>query len=192
MAVRFIPTALDGVVLIEPAVFSDARGFFVESWHQARYAELGVPPVFVQDNVSRSQQGTLRGLHLQEPYGQGKLVQVLDGEVFDVAVDVRVGSPTFGQWVGEHLSAENHRQIYIPPGFAHGFCVVSPSALFAYKCTESYHPETEFAIAWNDPDLAITWPTIHPILSKKDAAASMLADVPSDRLPRWSPAPSRS
>lgn len=190
MAVRFIPTVLDGVVLIEPAVFSDARGFFVESWHQARYAELGVPSVFVQDNVSRSQQGTLRGLHLQEPYGQGKLVQVLDGEVFDVAVDVRVGSPTFGRWVGEHLSAENHRQIYIPPGFAHGFCVVSPSALFAYKCTESYHPETELAIAWNDPDLGITWPTIQPILSKKDAAALKLADVPSDRLPRWTAVPS--
>lgn len=190
MAVRFIPTVLDGVVLIEPAAFADERGFFLESWHRARYAEVGVPLDFVQDNVSRSQQGTLRGLHLQEPYGQGKLVQVLEGEVFDVAVDVRLGSPTFGCWVGERLSASNHRQIYIPPGFAHGFCVVSPSALFAYKCTEFYHPETEFGIAWNDPDLGITWPTTSPILSKKDAGAPTLGAIPAVRLPRWEPASS--
>jgi dTDP-4-dehydrorhamnose 3,5-epimerase len=126
----------------------------------------------------------LRGLHLQEPFGQGKLVQVLDGDVFDVAVDVRVGSPSFGHWVGERLSSDNHRQLYIPPGFAHGFCVVSESALLLYKCTELYHPETEISVAWNDPALAIDWPVANPVLSQKDAAAKNLADIPKERLPR--------
>src|SRR5690606_18736040 len=163
---------------------ADARGFFLESWHQARYAEAGLPP-FVQDNVSRSSRGTLRGLHAQEPFGQGKLVQVLDGEVFDVAVDIRVGSPTFGRWAGEFLSAANHRQIYIPPGFAHGFCVTSERAIFAYKCTEFYHPETEFSIAWNDPDLNIAWPVDAPIVSQKDARAARLKDIARDRLPSF-------
>ncbi|MEO8483641.1 MAG: dTDP-4-dehydrorhamnose 3,5-epimerase, partial [Acidobacteriota bacterium] len=124
-----IPTALDGVVVFEPDVFGDARGYFFESWHRARYAEAGLPEQFVQDNVSRSAKDTLRGLHVQEPRGQGKLVQVLEGEVFDVAVDVRAGSPTFGRWVAERLSSENRRQMYVPVGFAHGFCVVSPSVL---------------------------------------------------------------
>lgn len=182
---RVTPTALPEVLLIEPAVFGDARGYFFETWHKKRYAEHGVPESFVQDNVSRSQRGILRGLHLQEPYAQGKLVQVLDGEVLDVAVDVRVGSNTFGRWVSERLSADNHRQLYVPPGFAHGFCVLSESALLAYKCTELYHPETELSIAWNDPELAIDWPVRDPVLSKKDAAAPPLSAIPRERLPKY-------
>src|SRR6187200_2074462 len=143
---------LAGVMVIEPAVFQDGRGFFYESWSARKYEELGLPAQFVQDNVSRSGRGTLRGLHLQSPpHGQGKLVFVLEGEVFDVAVDVRVGSETFGQWVGETLSAQNRRQLYVPPGFAHGFCVVSEHVLFAYKCTEAYAPAAEISVLWNDP-----------------------------------------
>ena len=179
------PTALPEVLRIDPKVFVDARGYFHETWQRERYAALGVPREFVQDNISRSQRGILRGLHLQEPYGQGKLVQVLDGEVFDVAVDVRFGSPTYGRWVSELLSSENHRQLYIPPGFAHGFCVTSESALLHYKCTEQYHPETELSVAWNDPGLGIDWPVTDPVLSKKDAAARPLAEVPPERLPRY-------
>ncbi len=183
---RVAKTKLPSVVVIEPDVFGDARGYFFETWHKVRYTEAGLPSDFVQDNVSRSQQGILRGLHLQEPYGQGKLVQVLDGEVFDVAVDVRVGSPSFGEWVGERLSAENKRQLYIAPGFAHGFCVLSPSALLSYKCTELYHPETEIGIAWNDPAIGIDWPLLGPpTLSAKDAKALPLSQIPPDRLPRY-------
>lgn len=182
---RVTPTALPEVLLFEPAVFGDARGYFFETWQQKRYAEHGLPERFVQDNVSRSQRGILRGLHLQEPYAQGKLVQVFDGEVLDIAVDVRVGSSTFGRWVAELLSGDNHKQLYVPPGFAHGFCVLSESALLAYKCTELYHPETELSIAWNDPQLAIDWPIRDPVLSKKDAAAPKLSDIPRDRLPRY-------
>ena len=178
-------TKLDGVLLIEPRVFEDERGFFFESWSAQRYAELGLPERFVQDNVSRSRRGTLRGLHMQSPpFGQGKLVYVLEGEVFDVAVDVRVGSPTFGQWVGETLSAQNHRQMYVPPGFAHGFCVVSEQALFAYKCTEVYAPEAEISVLWNDPAIGVEWPIPDPVLSKRDAAGTPFAAVPHDRLPR--------
>jgi dTDP-4-dehydrorhamnose 3,5-epimerase len=184
---RIQPTQLRSVLLIEPTVHGDARGQFFESWHRERYAASGVPREFVQDNVSRSERGILRGLHLQEPFGQGKLVQVLDGEVFDVAVDVRVGSPTFGKWVGEHLSSDNHRQLYIPPGFAHGFCVLSSSAMFCYKCTELYHPETELCVLWNDPQLAIQWPVQTPVLSKKDGAGVLLRDIPKERLPRYRP-----
>jgi dTDP-4-dehydrorhamnose 3,5-epimerase len=184
---RATPTELPGVVMIEPQVFGDARGHFFETWQRERYAEAGVPREFVQDNVSRSARGILRGLHLQEPYGQGKLVQVLEGEVFDVAVDVRVGSPHFGRWIGESLSSDNHRQLFIPPGFAHGFCVVSESALLLYKCTELYHPETELSVSWNDPALAIAWPVRDPVLSKKDAAGLNLANIPRERLPRFTP-----
>jgi dTDP-4-dehydrorhamnose 3,5-epimerase len=182
---RATPTALPEVLLIEPAVFGDARGYFFETWQEKRYAELGLPAKFVQDNVSRSQKGILRGLHLQEPYGQGKLVQVLDGEVLDVAVDVRVGSPSFGRWVSERLSSDNHKQLYVPAGFAHGFCVLSDSALLAYKCTELYHPETEISVLWNDPQLAIDWPLRDPVLSKKDAAAQPLAAIARERLPLY-------
>lgn len=179
------PTKLHGVVIVEPDVFADPRGFFLETWSHRRYSEAGLPQVFVQDNLSRSSKGILRGLHLQHPFGQGKLVQVMYGEVFDVAVDVRVGSPTFGQWVGTTLSGENHRQIYIPPGFAHGFCVVSDDALFSYKCTELYHRDSELGVIWNDPDVGIEWPIVDPQLSKKDAVFPRLAEIPEDRLPHW-------
>ncbi len=166
---------LPGILLIDPEVCGDGRGFFIETWSLLRYAEVGVPADFVQDNVSRSCRGTLRGLHLQQPHAQAKLVQVLDGEIFDVAVDVRAGSPTFGQWVSAALSSANHRQIYIPAGFAHGFCVTSDAALFAYKCTDLYHPESEIGIAWDDPDLAIAWPTRAPRLSAKDGGCRAAA-----------------
>src|SRR4051812_17886674 len=181
---RVIPTKLAGLVVIEPDVFGDARGFFFESWSAQRYAEAGLPALFVQDNVSRSSRGILRGLHLQSPpMGQGKLVQVLEGEVFDVALDVRIDSPTFGQWVGESLSATNHRQMYVPPGFAHGFCVTSENALFAYKCTQSYAPAAELSVLWNDPEIGIDWPMAEPVLSKKDAAALPLRAIERARLP---------
>lgn len=179
-------TSIPGVVVIEPRVFGDARGFFKETWSAERYAEAGVPKTFVQDNISKSSRGVLRGLHLQHPHGQGKLVQALLGEVFDVAVDVRVGSPTFGQWVGVTLSAENHKQFYIPPGFAHGFCVTSETALFSYKCTDGYHPECELGVLWNDAAVGIEWPVTDPSLSDKDKAYPALADIPKDVLPTFS------
>ncbi|MCX4241003.1 dTDP-4-dehydrorhamnose 3,5-epimerase [Paraliomyxa miuraensis] len=178
-------TKLKGVLLIEPDVFEDPRGFFLETWSLRRFSDAGLPQTYVQDNLSRSSKGILRGLHLQHPHGQGKLVQVMVGEVFDVAVDVRVGSPTFGQWEGIVLSGDNHRQLYIPPGFAHGFCVTSEHALFSYKCTELYHRETELGVAWNDPELAIEWPVTEPQLSAKDARFPRLAELPVERLPRW-------
>lgn len=179
-------TAIPDVCVIDPRVFGDERGFFFETWSSPRYAEAGLPAVFVQDNLSRSAKGVLRGLHMQNPAGQGKLVYVLEGAVFDVAVDVRVGSPTYGRWVGYTLSAQNKRQLYIPPGFAHGFCVTSESALFAYKCTEIYRPEHELGIAWDDPDLGITWPIEDPVLSGKDRVFPRLAAVPQARLPTYS------
>ncbi|SEM06451.1 dTDP-4-dehydrorhamnose 3,5-epimerase [Stigmatella aurantiaca] len=172
-------TAIPGVLLIEPKVFGDDRGFFLETFHAQRYADAGIPGPFVQDNYSRSAKGTLRGLHFQEPQPQGKLVQVVAGAVFDVAVDIRRGSPTFGKWVGVELSAENRRQLWVPPGFAHGFCVTSESADFQYKCTALYSPQNERSILWNDPDLGITWPLSgEPKLSAKDAAAPRLKDAP--------------
>ena len=176
-------TALPGVLILEPKVFGDARGFFMETWNRSRYAEAGLPGEFVQDNVSYSRHGVLRGLHYQSPRAQGKLVHVLEGEVFDVAVDVRVGSPTFGRWAGATLSAQNRRQLWIPPGFAHGFCVTGETALFCYKCTELYAPEHEGSILWNDPAIGIAWPLEHPTLSAKDAAAPPLAAVSPARLP---------
>lgn len=182
---KVIRTKLQGVFVIEPDVFADARGFFLETWAHRRYSEAGLPSIFVQDNLSRSSKGILRGLHLQHPYGQGKLVHVVHGEVFDVAVDVRVGSPTFGQWVGTTLTGDNHKQVYIPPGFAHGFCVLSEHALFSYKCTEAYHRESEIGIIWNDPDLGIEWPVTDPQLSAKDAVFPRLHEIPKDRLPPW-------
>lgn len=182
-------TDLPGVLRIEPQAFEDSRGSFFESWSSHLYAEAGMPAHFQQDNVSKSSHGTLRGMHLQHPYGQGKLVQALVGEVFDVAVDVRVGSPTFGRWYGEHLSETNRFQLYIPPGFAHGFCVLSDTALFAYKCTERYHPETDFSVAWNDPDIGIAWPISNPRLSPKDDAALPLHAL-RDKLPLMSDIPS--
>lgn len=182
---KVTPLEIPDVLLIEPKVFGDARGFFLETWSRARYAEAGVPTEFVQDNLSRSRRGILRGLHLQHPHGQGKLVSVVEGQVFDVAVDVRVGSPTFGRWVGRTLSGENKHQLYIPPGFAHGFCVESEYALFAYKCTEEYHPEAEVGVRYDDPAIGIPWTIENPTLSEKDARALPLAEIPRDRLPKY-------
>ncbi|AKQ65375.1 dTDP-4-dehydrorhamnose 3,5-epimerase [Myxococcus hansupus] len=175
---KVTPLEIPDVLLLEPKVFGDDRGFFMEMFHAAKYADAGIPGPFVQDNYSRSAKGTLRGLHFQEPQAQGKLVQVLAGAVYDVAVDVRRGSPTFGKWVAAELSSENRRQLWIPAGFAHGFCVVSDSADFHYKCTALYSPETERSIVWNDPDLAIPWPAAVPLLSPKDARAPRLKDAP--------------
>jgi dTDP-4-dehydrorhamnose 3,5-epimerase len=171
-------TALPGVLLIEPRVFSDERGFFLETFAPARYQAHGLPAQFAQDNLSRSVRGTLRGLHFQEPNAQGKLVQVTRGTVFDVAVDVRRGSPTFGRWIGMELLGDVPRQLWIPPGFAHGFCVTSDSADFSYKCTTPYAPESERCIRWDDPTLAIAWPVAQPLLSRQDAAAPTLAEAP--------------
>ena len=180
------PTALPEVLLIEPKVFGDDRGFFLESWNEGRFnAALGYPVKFVQDNHSRSARGVLRGLHYQlPPHPQGKLVQASLGEVFDVAVDIRRGSPSFGRWFGVVLSGENHLQLYVPPGFAHGFCVLSETALFAYKCTDFYHPETEHSLRFDDPDLGIDWPLPgQPTLSGKDEKALRLKDFPEAQLP---------
>jgi dTDP-4-dehydrorhamnose 3,5-epimerase len=166
---RVLQTELDGVRIIEPTVHRDGRGFFVETYHEARYRDHGIDARFVQDNHSRSVARTLRGLHLQLRHPQAKLVRVVEGEIFDVAVDVRRGSPTFARWVGVTLSAENFKQSFIPPGFAHGFFVVSPQAQVEYKCTDVYRPDDEIGIAWNDPDLAIEWPAAEPLLSPRDA-----------------------
>ncbi len=167
-------TTIKDVLLIEPKVFGDERGFFLETFQAQRYIEAGMTLPFVQDNRSRSAKNVLRGLHFQKNYPQGKLVSVTSGIVFDVAVDIRRDSPTFGQWVGALLTGDNHHQLYIPPGLAHGFCVVSDYADFQYKCTEYYHPEDEGSLLWNDPDLAITWPIRQPLLSAKDANAGTL------------------
>lgn len=180
-------TELPGLLIIEPVVHGDARGFFMEAYARDRYEAAGTPRDFVQDNLSFSARGVLRGLHLQHPHGQGKLCMVLQGEVFDVAVDLRVGSPTFGQWKATTLSSDNKRQFYIPPGFAHGFCVVSETALFSYKCTERYAPESEVGIAWNDPDIGVAWPIEQPTLSGKDQQAPRLSEVAQERLPRFEP-----
>ena len=180
---KFTPQRIPDVVLVEPDVHRDDRGFFLESYQQRKYAEGGIDAVFVQDNHSRSGRGTLRGLHAQlGAHAQGKLVRVVAGSVFDVAVDIRVGSPTFGQWVGAELSAENFQQLWIPPGFAHGFCVTSDVAEFEYKCTDFYVPSAEIVIAWNDPDIDVAWPLAEPLLSARDAAAKGLA-AQRDRLP---------
>ena len=178
-------TALPGMLLIEPKVFGDARGFFMETWSRSRYAEAGIPVDFVQDNISFSQRGVLRGLHFQKPNTQGKLVYVLHGEVFDVAVDIRVGSPHFGRWVGVTLSADNKRQLYVPPGFAHGFCVTSETALFAYKCTDVYNSAAEGTVRWDDPDIGITWPISATQVSEKDRVGPLLKDWPRQRLPQY-------
>ena len=177
--------SLPEVLLIEPNRFGDARGYFLEAYHQERYAAAGIQLDFVQDNLSRSVRGILRGLHLQHPNDQGKLVYVLAGEVFDAAVDVRVGSPNFGKWTGALLSSEDHRQLWIPPGFAHGFCVTSETALFAYKCTALYSVADELGVAWNDPAIAIPWPVAEPQLSGKDKGLPHLADIDPARLPRF-------
>lgn len=179
------PLAIPDVLLVAPKVFGDDRGYFFESWQLSRYCGHGVDAGFVQDNFSRSGKGILRGLHLQHPHGQGKLVSVLEGEVFDVAVDVRHGSPTFGRHVHATLSGKNHHQLWIPAGFAHGFCVTSDHAVFHYKCSEAYHPECEVGVAWDDPDLGIPWPAEAPQLSQKDQANPRLRDIDRKQLPVW-------
>jgi dTDP-4-dehydrorhamnose 3,5-epimerase len=175
--VRVIPSTLPGVLVIEPDVHEDGRGFFLETYHADRYREHGIVGPFVQDNHSRSVGGTLRGLHLQLRRPQGKLIRVIEGEIFDVAVDVRRDSPTFGRWVGVRLSAMNFKQCFVPPGFAHGFCVVSPLAQVEYKCTDLYDPAGEIGIAWNDPAIGIAWPVQEPILSPRDRRHPTLAAV---------------
>lgn len=180
-----VETKIPGLIIIEPKVFGDNRGFFLETWNKERYRTAGIPEDFVQDNVSLSRRGVLRGLHFQNPHRQGKLVYVLQGDVFDVAVDIRLGSPTFGQWVGIALSAENKLQLYIPRGFAHGFCVTSETALFVYKCTDFYNQGAEGCILWNDPALGIDWPVLAPELSAKDREGIPLADFPRERLPAY-------
>jgi dTDP-4-dehydrorhamnose 3,5-epimerase len=184
---RRVDTDLPGVCILEPTVFGDDRGFFYESHNTAKFAALGIDAAFVQSNVSRSAQGVLRGLHYQWPNPQGKLVSVLEGEVYDVAVDIRRGSPTFGQWSAAMLSADNKRHFWIPEGFAHGFCVVSESALFTYQCTALYDGAADAGIRWNDGDLAIDWPVSAPLLSEKDTRSPVLADVPPERLPVYVP-----
>ena len=181
---RVAPTNVPDVLVIEPVVHRDARGAFVETYHAERYRAAGITLAFVQDNTSRSIARTLRGLHAQlGARPQGKLVRAVQGTVYDVAVDVRRGAPTFGRWVGVELSADNCRQLYIPPGFLHGFCVLSDAAEIAYKCTEHWDPAAEITVRWNDPELAIDWPITDPVLSPKDAAAPVLAEL-LDRLPR--------
>jgi len=181
---RFEQTDLPGVIVVVPDVHRDGRGFFLETYHAEKYLAGGIAGPFVQDNHSESAGGTVRGLHLQIRRPQGKLVRALRGEIFDVAVDVRVGSPMFGRWVGVTLSADDFRQCYVPPGFAHGFCVLSPTAQVEYKCTDLYDPEFEVGLAWDDPTLDIAWPVREPILSNRDRCHPRL-DQLLDLLPRW-------
>ncbi|MGJ8663314.1 MAG: dTDP-4-dehydrorhamnose 3,5-epimerase [Marinicella sp.] len=184
---KVIESKLSGVLTIEPKVFGDERGYFMESWQSQRYLDAGIKQQFVQSNVSKSQKGVLRGLHYQNPRPQGKLVYVLSGEVFDVAVDIRKGSPTFGQHESVILNDKNLKQFYVPEGFAHGFCVLSESATFCYMCTNYYDASAEASLLWNDKDLAIEWPISSPILSDKDGKALMLKDIKEEYLPEFSP-----
>ena len=177
---KFVETSLPGVITIEPRVFSDERGFFMETWQAQRFRDAGIDGEFVQDNFSRSSRDTLRGLHYQIQQSQGKLVRVVSGEVFDVAVDLRKSSASFGRWVGVILSAENKHQLWVPPGFAHGFLVLSETAEFEYKCTDYYAPDHERSIRWDDPEIGVEWPIPdgrQPVLSSKDAGAPFLKDV---------------
>jgi dTDP-4-dehydrorhamnose 3,5-epimerase len=180
---EIIETQLPDVLLIEPNVFGDHRGFFLETYHDIRYREAGISATFVQDNHSHSRRGVLRGLHYQLEQPQGKLVWVMRGEVFDVAVDIRRGSPTFGQWAGAVLNDNSRRQLYVPPGFAHGFVVLSEEVDFVYKCTDYYHPQSEYGIAWDDPDIGIQWPELKVVLSNKDSQNPRLAEQDSKKLP---------
>jgi dTDP-4-dehydrorhamnose 3,5-epimerase len=183
MSIKYIKTDIPGVMLLEPKVFKDSRGFFMETFHQNKYAEVGIDHAFIQDNYSHSTQGTLRGLHYQLKHPQGKLIYVITGEIFDVAVDIRQGSPTFGQCVGEYLSDQNKRQIFIPEGFAHGFCVTSETADVLYKTTDLYNPDDEYGVLWSDPDIEIDWPVEVPIVSDKDKQYSRLKDALETQLP---------
>lgn len=171
-------TKLEGVLLVTPNVFGDDRGFFMETYNRDKAIELGLPDEFVQDNHSKSSKGVLRGLHYQTPQWQGKLVRTVQGEIFDVAVDIRDGSPTFGEWVGYYLNDENKQQLYVPAGFAHGFVVTSDTAEVVYKCTSLYAPDQEGSLLWNDPDIGIEWPLENPLLSAKDEIGQRLSDLP--------------
>ena len=174
---RILNTDLAGVLLVDPDVFRDGRGYFLETFHERKYREAGIPHSFVQDNQSRSIRGTLRGLHAQIRKSQGKLVRTLQGEIFDVAVDIRPGSPTFGKWTGAKLSGDDFRQMFIPPGFAHGFCVLSETAEVVYKCTDFYDRSDEIGLRWDDPGVGIAWPIRDPLLSEKDAALPTLSEL---------------
>ena len=179
---KIIPTALNDVKIIEPSVFKDPRGFFMETYRQNNYQDACSNCIFVQDNLSFSQKSTLRGMHFQAQHPQAKLVQAITGEIFDVAVDIRGDSPTFGKWSGVYLSAENKRQLYIPTGFAHGFCVVSATAHVGYKCSDYYDPDDESGFLWSDPSIGIDWPVKEPILSEKDKVFPLLAELPPEKL----------
>ena len=178
-------TKLEGALIFEPQIFGDDRGFFMETWNYQRYKEAGLDVKFIQSNLSKSAKGVLRGLHFQNPNPQGKLVQILTGEVFDVAVDIRQGSPTFGQWHGEILSGDNNKQFYIPEGFAHGFCVLSETAIFSYMCTNVYDPISDNSLLWNDPEIKIDWPIENPLLSDKDKNALTLNKINPQKLPKY-------
>lgn len=184
---RLIETGIPGLVVVEPGVHADARGYFMETWRASHYRDCGLPGSFVQSNLSWSEPGVIRGLHYQYPQPQGKLVSVMRGRVFDVAVDIRSDSPTYRQWAGVELSAENHRQFYVPEGFAHGFCVLGEPALLSYLCTAEYSRDFDAVIAWNDPDLKIRWPLEAGRLSGKDAKAPRLRDIAIEDLPRMEP-----
>ncbi len=189
---KILKTDIDGVLILEPRVFEDPRGFFMETFHRERFHGLGIREDFCQDNLSSSVKNTLRGLHYQLPHEQAKLVQVLRGEILDVAVDLRRGSPTFGRAVRVTLSEGNRRQLFIPKGFAHGFCVLSDTALFSYKCSAFYAPDCDRGLLWSDPALGIAWPIEHPLLSAKDKGLPLLKDIPADKLPVYvAPTPDR-
>ncbi len=182
--VKVIPTDIEGLVILAPGVFNDSRGYFMETYQANRYSENGLDCSFVQDNLSFSIQGTVRGLHFQIRHPQAKLVQVVSGEIFDVAVDLREGSATFGKWVGVTLSEENHRQLFVPAGFAHGFCVLSKHAHFIYKCSDYYAPDDEGGILWSDPKIGVDWPVTTPVVSEKDMGLPLLSALSPDRLPK--------
>ena len=182
---RVAQTEFEEVLILEPDAFADKRGFLMETYQQERYMGFGIHSVFVQDNLSRSLRGTLRGLHYQHPHPQAKLVQVLQGAIFDVVVDIRKGSPRFGRWAGALLSEENKHQLYVPKGFAHGFCALSEAALVYYKCSDLYAPDSEGGILWSDPDLSISWPVKDPLISDKDSRYPFLRDTASERLPTY-------
>ena len=182
---EIVQTDLDGVLIVKPKLFGDARGEILETYHAVRYGRSGIAPTFVQDNVSISQHSVLRGLHFQHPHGQAKLVQVLEGEVYDVAVDIRWGSPQFGHWVGTHLNGREHHQMFIPAGFALGFAVLSEIAIVSYKCSDFYQPDCATSVLWNDPDIGIDWPVNDPILSERDAEAIPLSRFDPADLPHY-------
>jgi dTDP-4-dehydrorhamnose 3,5-epimerase len=188
MTLKFTEKSLPGVLLIEPMVFEDDRGFFMETYHGRKYGEAGIDQAFVQDNHSHSRRFTLRGLHYQLNHPQAKLVYVITGEILDIAVDIRRGSPTFGRWTGTLLSAKNRRQLFIPAGFAHGFCVLSETADVIYKCTDLYAPGDEYGILWSDPTIDVVWPIENPFLSEKDKKNPRLEDVPEENLPVYTSA----